>query len=99
MVSHPTGDRVPILNGIQPVHVLRQTVHSAAPAEVPDRLHRLLCAQKVAIERNNDVGRLKIRSQSDIRAKQSSHCQVMLLESERIVGVQANLRKSLIKLS
>src|SRR5262249_12975114 len=99
MVSHSTGDRVAILNGIQPVHVLAQTVHSTAPAKVPDRLHRLLCAQKVAIQRNNDVGCLKIRSQSDIRTKYSSHGQVTLLEPDRIVGVQANLRKSLMKLS
>ena len=97
VIRHPAGRRETVLDSVKPVHSVDRPTHTPATTEIPYALQGLFGAQKIAVERNDDIGVRKCRLDRDIRTEERGDGRVAFFETERFVGVKLDLRKLLLQ--
>ena len=94
VIGHRAGQRVVILDDVEPIHRILGLTHASPRREAANRSEIAFAAiQEVAVERENNVGSVELRNESRVVAKTDLGRKTLRLTQERIENAPAHTRK------
>src|SRR5881396_406982 len=99
MIGHRASYGEPIFNDIEPVHRVLGRFH---PTPLRERTRAdeiaLAAIEKIAVERENDVGAVKSRNQSDVFAEASPRCVILRFAQRGVVDAPHHFWKRFLQI-
>ena len=94
MVGHSAGEGETILDHVKPVHAVLRRAHAPARSERAHRFEIALAAiEKIAVQRENDIGAIEFRQCPRVRAESGLHGDVRFRAQARFIDTPAHARE------